>query len=199
MWDHPADVERDRALFSSPALDRPVVVAGAPGVGLSGIASAVGSLSGWPLVELDRRVEHDAGRSVAHIVLDEGAAMLAARCRAHLARALRERPPGIVAVRAAVLDHADTRRELAARARLVLLEAPVDVLVFGLALLRARSPGSVPDFVGGGPLAPAELAAHAAVVDGLQGLAELRVTVDGRSPLRAARAVLAGLGPGGRG
>ena len=193
MRDHPGDYYSDFSGPRSEPLRRPVVLAGVPGVGLTAIATAIGSLSGWPVVEVDRRVEHDAGRSVGHLVVSEGRAMVAARARAHLARALAQSPPAVVAVRASVLQTQDARSQVLDAARLFYVERPVDVLVAGLRELRSRSPGSVPDFVGARMISPAEVVALVERAHVVRASAEQVFFSDVRSSLRMARDIIRAL------
>jgi shikimate kinase len=195
MWNHPGAYYSDYAEASAHApLARPVVVAGVVGVGLSSITTTIGSLTGWSVTELDRRVEHDAGRSLAHSRFKEGGGPVQARTRAWLDRALAEQPPALIAARAGVLAHPGVLEDAVRKAVLVVLRAPPSVLRAGVDALRARSPGSLPEPLPAGPVDPATVLVWSTRLSALLPHAHAVVDVDGRSPLRPARAVIAALG-----
>jgi shikimate kinase len=183
--DHPSDAGDDPDLA---ALDRPLLLIGPPGAGVGSVAAALCSLTGWPLADLDRRVEHDAGRSLAALLRAEGGRMARAREAAALARALQERPPAVIAAGPFAFEHLDSRRQAAAGAQVVCLLRPLEALRAGLAAERSRSPGALPG------VEPADIptvsdALLAQLFDGA-----LRVDVGASPPWAAARAVLAALG-----
>jgi shikimate kinase len=198
MWNHPGAYYSDYSGASAhPPLDRPVVLVGVVGVGLSSIATTIGSLTGWSVTELDRRVEHEAGRSLAHARLKDGSGPVQERSRALLGRALRERPPALIAARAAVLAHPDTVQDVLSKAVLVVLRAPPSVLRAGAEALRRRSPGSVPEALPAGPVDAGTVLVWSTRLGALLPHAQVVVDVEGRSPLRPARAVIAALRPDG--
>jgi len=183
--DHPGDTG---AAIELPARERPLVLIGAPGAQVGSVAAALCSLTGWSLADLDRRVEHDAGRSLAALLQSEGPRMIRAREAAALARALQERPPAVIAAGPFAFAHLDSRRQAATAAQIVCLVRPLEALRAGLAAERARSPGALPG------IAPTEIAAlHDALLAQLPAEA-VKVDVGGAPPWAAARAVLGALG-----
>ena len=183
--DHPSDVDEGPDL---PALDRPLLLIGPPGAGVGSVAAALCSLTGWPLADLDRRVEHDAGRSLAALLRAEGPRMLRAREAAALARALQERPPAVIAAGPLAFEHLDSRRQAAAGAQIVCLLRPLDALRAGLLAERTRSPGALPG-VSADEIPSLYDALMAQIPDGAA-----RVDAGGAPPWAAARAVLGALG-----
>lgn len=94
--DHPLAV-------APPLLRRSVVLSGAPGVPTGLVGATLCSLGGWPFVEIERAVEHDARHTIARLIQREGVAMVSARCWSHLARTLARSRPAIIAVPALAL------------------------------------------------------------------------------------------------
>ena len=176
------------------SLSRPLVLIGMPGAETVAVCNAMASLTGLPLIDLSRRVEHDAGRSVSHIFLREGERMLRAREAALLMRAVEERPAAIIACGPGAWSKAEIRRALPSRADTLALHRPVGALVHALRAAVARSPGSEPDFMGGQPIDPdrvrqicAEHAPHHAV-------AARRFEAGELHPTRVAEALMGVLG-----
>jgi len=157
--DPPPDLEAHRAYADAyygyaplVHIRRPLVVIGMPGAETVAVCNALASLTGLPLIDLSRRVEHDAGKSVSHIVLREGERMLRAREAALLMRAVEERPPAIIACGPGAWSKAEIRRALPAQADTLALHRPEGALLQALRAAVARSPGSEPDFMGGQPI-----------------------------------------------
>ncbi|MBL8619129.1 MAG: hypothetical protein JNM72_26180 [Deltaproteobacteria bacterium] len=175
-------------------LERPVVVIGPPGAGTVAVCNALVSVTGLPFIDLMRRVEHDAGKSAAHIQLREGERMLRAREAALLLRALDERPAGLIACGAWAWSSAEVRRELKARAQTVRLRRPLPALVDGLIEELRRSPASEPAFMGRQPVTSARLRALLAELEPAQATAALHVEIGELHATRAAAVLAAALG-----
>jgi shikimate kinase len=113
-------------LNRSPDNGRPIAVAGFMGAGKSAVAFAAAALTGRSAVDLDRVIEHAAGRSISHIWEAEGEAGF----RRREVAALREQLVGKVVVAlggGALTEEAawDLVKETACS---VWLDAPLDVL-----------------------------------------------------------------------
>jgi shikimate kinase len=175
-------------------LDRPVVVIGAPGAGAVAVCNALASVTGLPLIDLMRRVEHDAGKSAAHIQLREGERMLRAREAALLLRALGERPPALIACGPWAWQSAEVRRELRARARTARLLRPLPALVEGLTDELRRSPACEPAFMGRQPVTSARLRELVAELEPAHATAALQVEIGELHATPAASALAAALG-----
>ena len=82
-------------------LPRPVVIAGFSDCDAPAIGRLVSARTGLPFCEIDRQIEHAAGRSLAALVVDEGEGAVDRRAHAILERVSRQRPFGVI-----VLDRA---------------------------------------------------------------------------------------------
>ena len=133
----------------TPFLKRRVVLAGAPGVGEGVVGSTLCSLTGWPFVEIERAVEHDAGHSMARLMVHEGEAMVSARCWAHVARALVRQPLSVIAVPAIVLAPSPRLKHVLQNADLHYITAPVEEQVAWLEKRRIRDGGRLGWFPNG--------------------------------------------------
>ena len=93
-------------------LDRPVVLVGFFGARLPQIAAAFSATTGVPLGDLERMIEHQAGRSLARLVYESGVEALHQQEESLLAGLLKDSPPPIIALGAATLQHAPSARLL---------------------------------------------------------------------------------------
>ena len=73
-----------------------IVLIGFLGVDQHGLGRDLAALSGLPLIEVDRWVEHAAGQSLVALVQTQGIEALRQLEDRFLAQALTTRPPGIV-------------------------------------------------------------------------------------------------------
>lgn len=141
---HPAEYYSDYPdAVQVPALERPLVLAGPPGVGIGSVGSALCSLTGWPYVEVERVIEHEVGRSIAGLVSREGIALVTARCWSHLYRAIIRSPAACVAVHAPVIAADPRLREVLSRAKLIYLEAEPQDLHAHLERQQVQKPGEL--------------------------------------------------------
>ena len=83
------------------ALPRPIVIGGQLGCGSRLIGRSLCARTGLPFVEVDRQIEHEAGRALAQIAEEEGEERVARWARAVLERLALQRPWSVI-----VLDHA---------------------------------------------------------------------------------------------
>ena len=88
------------------SLSRPILVAGQIGSGTRLIGRTLCARTGLPFVEVDRQIEHEAGRSLARIATEDGLNRLANWSRSVLERLAIQRPWAVV-----VLDRAWPARE----------------------------------------------------------------------------------------
>ena len=77
-------------------LQRPIVLIGFLGVDQHGLGRDLAALSGLPLIEVDRWIEHEAGQSLVSLVQTQGIEALRQLEDRFLAQALATRPPGII-------------------------------------------------------------------------------------------------------
>jgi shikimate kinase len=118
-------------------LERPLVLIGMPGCGAGTVASLLSQRTGIPLVELERWIEHEAGCSLAQLVLERGEAELRRREEVLLPRALAEVPVPVVALGDGALRSRASRKRVKRHATLVYLRLQRDSLV-GRAQLATR-------------------------------------------------------------
>lgn len=78
--------------------ERPIVLAGQIGCGAAAVAWQVAAQTGIRFVSVDRLIEHDAGRELARLAVEEGMARLIARTDAVLERVATEAPFGLIVV-----------------------------------------------------------------------------------------------------
>ncbi len=81
--------------------ERPIVLAGQIGCGAAAVAWQIAAQTGLRYVSIDRLIEHEAGRELARLAVEEGLASVVARTDAVLARVVGEAPFGLI-----VIDHA---------------------------------------------------------------------------------------------
>lgn len=105
---------------------RPIVLLGIRGAGKSTIGRALASALGRPFVELDARVEREAGMDLRAIFELHGERHYRALERACLDGALGEPGAAIIAASGGVVDDDDTWRALTDRARTVWLRASAE-------------------------------------------------------------------------
>lgn len=175
-------------------LDRPVAIAGFFGVELGQIVGALSQRTGIQTIELDRWVEHEAGKSVSELVLVEGERALKRHELGLLRKALNDQPFAIIALGDGTLTEYDGRKLVLDGAKLIYLRAELDDLLGRIRQHLADSPGCYWPFVLKEP----------EVVDDLVALfderragyesAEIIVDVTGKHPNKVADELLAHLG-----
>ncbi len=80
------------------ALARPIVLAGPVGSGLRTVARTLSARTGLPYVDIDRRVEHETGASLAELARRVGVKRVQTAAREVLERVALERPAAVVAL-----------------------------------------------------------------------------------------------------
>ena len=128
-------------------LARPIVLWGFMGSLCDRVASSLGALTGLPSVDLDRRVEHRAGRSVSRIVLEEGSCEYRHVEQDALAQALSDRPFGVIALGEGALLHPGNLERLRAEATTVYLQWPLADLARNIRRELDQRPGRWPWFM----------------------------------------------------
>ena len=103
-------------------LQRPVALIGFLGVDQHGLGRDLAALSGLPLIEVDRWIEHEAGQSLVALVQTQGIEALRQLEDRFLAQALAARPPGIVVLGDGALLKGANLRQVLAEATLVYLK-----------------------------------------------------------------------------
>lgn len=103
-------------------LQRPLALIGFLGVDQHGLGRDLAALSGLPLIEVDRWIEHQAGQSLAALVQTQGLRALRQLEDRFLAQALAARPPGIIVLGDGALIKETNLRQVLAQATLVYLK-----------------------------------------------------------------------------
>lgn len=103
-------------------LQRPVALIGFLGVDQHGLGRDLAALSGLPLIEVDRWIEHEAGQSLVSLVQTQGIEALRQLEDRFLAQALATRPPGIVVLGDGALIKEANLRQVLDKATLVYLK-----------------------------------------------------------------------------
>jgi shikimate kinase len=104
------------------ALDRHLVLGGYLGDETRLVGYQIASLTGLPVTDLDRKVEHHAGKSVWELIWSEGEERYRRLESRHLTGLLAERPYGIVSLGDGALIDAANRELVLAEASLVVLD-----------------------------------------------------------------------------
>ncbi|MED5373897.1 MAG: shikimate kinase [Myxococcota bacterium] len=175
-------------------LDKPLCITGFMGARVDATAKAIAALSGLPVLELDRQIEHDSGKSIAHLVLREGQDKRRLLERAALDKALSGRPRVIALGDGALLDPRSAVA-VSQRARLVYLEWSIIELSAAVRERLAESPGRYPELPGADHISA--LGLQPLLQERLPGYlrADLSVPGKGRPPWALAREILAWLEP----
>ena len=103
-------------------LQRPVVLIGFLGVDQHGLGRDLAALSGLPLIEVDRWIEHEAGQSLVSLVQTQSIEVLRQLEDRFLAQALATRPSGIVVLGDGALLKEANLQQVLAKATLVYLQ-----------------------------------------------------------------------------
>jgi shikimate kinase len=99
-----------------------LVLAGYIGAETRQIGHQLASLTGLPVADLDRKIEHHAGKSVWELIWGEGEGRYRELEREHLPRLLVERPYSIVTLGDGTLIDPANRRQVLAETHLVVLD-----------------------------------------------------------------------------
>ena len=103
-------------------LQRPIALIGFLGVDQHGLGRDLAALSGLPLIEVDRWIEHEAGQSLVALVQTQGIEALRQLEDRFLAQALATRPPGIIVLGDGALLKETNLRQVLDKATLVYLK-----------------------------------------------------------------------------
>ncbi len=108
-------------------LDKPVLLYGPPGVGKSTVGRLLAAAWEVPFTDLDAVIARRAGKTVAEIFTAEGEAGFRRRERAALLEALTS-PPGVIALGGGALLADENRLAAETHGRVLLLDAPPEIL-----------------------------------------------------------------------
>lgn len=138
-------------------IDKPVSLIGFSGAGVHRATYFLSSMTGLPFTDVDRQVEHLAGRSVAQIVIEEGEAAWRKLEQQVVLKSLRETPPRILCLGEGALLDAKVRKEVMWRSKLVYVRRPREVLLRNIQKGLGESPGRFPLFIQNMPLSTVAL------------------------------------------
>lgn len=126
------------------SLTRPHCLVGFMGSEVHHTTYFLSSMTGVPYVELDKRVEHEVGMSVAQLYLESGEERWRAVEADALARALRERPAPLICLGPSALLSEQSRALCLSSAELIYIRRPRDVLLDHIRRGRVETPGRFP-------------------------------------------------------
>ena len=109
--------------------DRPVVLSGPLSARVPLTGALLSTLTGLPLVDLERALAHEAGQSPARLRSELGSVVAARLAARLLDRVLRERPPPIIVLGPDTLEDPGCRARVLAGGRLFVLgdgDVPVE-------------------------------------------------------------------------
>jgi len=159
-----------------------VILVGLPGSGKTTVGRLVAAALAAPFVDLDEAIERRAGKPVPRIFAEDGEPGFRA-LEAELGAEVLRGPAAVVAPGAGFLAGDVTRAAALGSGLVVYLET-------GPAVAAARLGGSAGRPLLEGGATEARIAALLAAREPHYGLAECRVTTDGRSPAEVAAAVV---------
>lgn len=154
------------------------------------VGSLVSQWSGLHFVDLDRAVEHEVGSSVAQLVMQEGEARYREVEALCLERAIRQGPPGILALGEGALEEPISRERVLQNTALVYLHHEVDDLLDRVRTKRVTHPAAYYPWIQEEPFCAGSFGdALAARLENYD-LAPLRISASGRSPESVAQEIL---------
>lgn len=128
-------------------LERPLCLVGFLGAGMVPVGSALGALTGLPWIDLDRRVEHAAGRTISQLVLERGEDAHQELEAQALRRALDAQPAGIISLGPGGLRRAEGAAAVHAEATSIYLRLPIEDLTRNVRRELDQRPGRYPEFM----------------------------------------------------
>jgi len=126
-------------------LERPVALIGFPGVEYPRVGHDLASLTGLPLIELDRWIEHQAGQSLWALLQERGPVFLRDMEARLLEKALAAQPCGLIILGDGTLIDRSSLEKVQEKAALVYFRVPLVSAYWELRRqLEERPPGPSP-------------------------------------------------------
>ncbi len=125
----------------------PICLIGFMGAGTHQLASLVSQMTGLPLFDIDRHIEHMAGRSLAHSYLEAGEFWVRDQEKAILSKALQSVPPGIIALGDGILLDPVNQDEVNSESILVYIERSLESLLAGIRAELLKRPAKYPQLI----------------------------------------------------
>jgi len=120
------DIELRLARQSSTDRGRRIALVGLRGAGKSTLGRMLAQHFGWPLIELDRRVEEDYGASIPDLIEMAGMATFRRHERSALERVIAERDAAIITTAGGIVSNSETYALLLRRAHTIWIKARPD-------------------------------------------------------------------------
>ena len=130
--------------YPQKSLKQPLCLVGCSGAEVHSIAYWISGLTGLPYIEVDKLVEHEVGKGLAHLYLESGEEEWRAVERRLLSRTLGETPPRIICIGESALLNPESLRECLRRSELVYIRRPRDVLLKAIQRGRVETPNRFP-------------------------------------------------------
>ncbi len=128
-------------------IDKPFVITGFSGSRSHSVAHFLAAMTGLPLTDLDRQIEHHAGRSLALLQREDGPNAWRNIEAQLLIRALKESPPRLLAVGEGALLHAKARKAAWKMAHVVYIRRPRPTLLANIQQGLRQNPERYPIFI----------------------------------------------------
>lgn len=126
------------------SLDKPVCLIGFMGAEVHHTTYTLSSMTGIPYVELDKRVEHEMGMSVAQLYLERGERFWRDVEATMLERALKERPTPLICLGASALLDPVSKERCLSQAEVIYIRRPREVLLESIQRGRRETPSRYP-------------------------------------------------------
>lgn len=179
--------------YPYPPLSAPLCVIGMAGSEAHTVAYQLASMTGQSLIELDARVAHQAGCSLASLYEQRGPGAWRALELRELKRALTSGRPSLISLGDGALLSQEARLLRQKHARLIYIERPLSELYTRLKTLITQDPARYPYWSQREPQGEEALAPLLSARLGAYQEAEVRYEAGAQSPLEVARALKAQL------
>lgn len=174
--------------------DRPLAITGFVGARIPLVGAAVTALTGLPLHELDRLIEHTAGISIPHLVIRDGEAAMRNLESKLLKRALDAKPPGVITLGEGTLLAKKNRAIIKKQAKLIYIELSVFELYTRVKQELSASPGKYLHLFADSPERAQDLQAFLSERIPLYREADLTINASQRHPTKIAQEIIDALG-----
>ena len=176
------------------SLERPLCIIGAAGSDAHSVGYWISSMTGLSYIEVDKLIEHEMGKGLAHLKIDGEVEHQRALERRFIKRALRERPARLICLGESALLDAETMSERTKYADLVYIRRPRPFLLEAIIRGRVESPNRFPHWVREAPQDLTELDGFLKPRESTYETAETLIDAGELPPLEVARRLMKRLG-----